>query len=59
MVGFRIGRALLRGAIGGAFVAGVVTAGGVIAAACLAKKALDAGRAARPAPRRDPEVSPE
>lgn len=58
MIGFRIGRALLCGAIGGAFVAGVVTAGGAIAAACLAKKTMDARCAARPAPRRDPEVSP-
>lgn len=59
MIGFRIGRALLRGAIGGAFVAGVVTAGGAIAAACLAKKAIDARCAARPAPKREAEVSPE
>ena len=58
MIGFRIGRALLCGAIGGAFVAGAVTAGGAIAAACLAKKAMDARSAARPAPKRGEELSP-
>jgi hypothetical protein len=58
MIGFRIGRALLCGAIGGAFMAGVVTAGGAIAAACLAKKAMDARCAARPTPKQDTELSP-
>lgn len=58
MIGFRIGRALLCGAIGGAFVAGVVTAGGAVAAACLAKKAIDARRAVPPAPKQETELSP-
>lgn len=50
MMGFRIGRALLCGAIGGAFVAGAVTATGALAVACLAKRTMDARCAMRPAP---------
>ncbi|MBR0641845.1 hypothetical protein [Plastoroseomonas hellenica] len=58
MIGFRIGRVLLCGALGGAFMAGVVTAGGALAAACLAKKAVDARCAARSASKQDAELSP-
>ncbi len=50
MIGFRIGRALLCSA----FVAGVVTTGGAVAAACLAKRLLEARRE----PEREPRLSP-